>query len=51
MRWAYQRNDNRMSLAEYLNNLRFFVKHGMRPGDGCDYIIVVQQAGQLSQES
>lgn len=28
---------------EYINNLRFFVKHGMRPGDGCDYIIVIQQ--------
>lgn len=30
--------------AEYINNLRFFVKHGMYPGDGCDYIIAVQQA-------
>jgi hypothetical protein len=37
-----------VSTAEYINNLRFFVKHGMLPGDGCDYIIVVQQAGQLS---
>ena len=30
--------------AEYADNLRFFVKHGIRQGDYCDYIIVIQQA-------
>lgn len=28
---------------EYERNLHFFVQHGMTEGDGCDYIIVVQQ--------
>lgn len=27
---------------EYLENLRFFIKFGMQPDDGCDYLIVVQ---------
>lgn len=26
---------------EYINNFRFFVRHGMREGDGCEYIVVV----------
>ncbi len=29
--------------TEYEQNLQFFVRHGMWEGDGCDYIIVVQQ--------
>jgi hypothetical protein len=28
---------------EYLDNLRFFVHFGVADGDGCDYIIVVQE--------
>lgn len=28
---------------EYSNNLRYFVNNGMRPDDGCHYIVVVQQ--------
>lgn len=26
---------------EYINNFRFFVRHGMRDGDGCEYVVVV----------
>jgi hypothetical protein len=26
---------------EYINNLRFFISNGIREGDGCDYIIVI----------
>ncbi len=37
---------------EYERNLHFFAKHGMSEGDGCDYVIIVQEAhdppGQLS---
>ncbi|EIE24703.1 hypothetical protein COCSUDRAFT_14419 [Coccomyxa subellipsoidea C-169] len=29
--------------TEYARNLQFFVRNGMWEGDGCDYIIVVQQ--------
>ena len=29
---------------EYERNLHFFVKHGMSEGDGCDYVIIVQEA-------
>lgn len=29
--------------SEYENNMHYFIKHGMREGDGCDYVIVVQQ--------
>ena len=28
---------------EYERNLHFFVEHGMAEGDGCDYVIVVQE--------
>ena len=31
--------------TEYARNLQFFVRNGMWEGDGCDYIIVVQQVG------
>lgn len=31
------------TLAEYLANLRFFVREGMHEGDGVDYVIVVQE--------
>ena len=27
---------------EYERNLRFFVANGVRAGDGCDYVIVLQ---------
>lgn len=30
---------------EYERNLQFFVRYGIKRGDGCDYLIVVQQAG------
>ena len=29
--------------TEYERNLHYFVEHGMAEGDGCDYIIVVQE--------
>ena len=29
--------------SEYERNLHFFVERGMRDGDGCHYIIVVQE--------
>ena len=28
---------------EYERNLNFFVEHGMWEGDGCQYLIIVQQ--------
>ena len=28
---------------EYERNLQFFTQHGMWEGDGCQYVIVVQQ--------
>ena len=32
---------------EYERNLQFFIHHGMWEGDGCEYIIIVQQAGMF----
>ena len=32
---------------EHERNLHFFARHGIRRGDGCDYLIVIQQAGLL----
>ena len=31
--------------AEYESNLQFFIKHGVKADDGCDYIIVIQTGG------
>ena len=28
---------------EYIANLRFFARHGMAAGDGCEYVVVVQE--------
>ena len=28
---------------EYMRNLEFFVAYGMAEGDGCDYVVVVQE--------
>lgn len=36
--YVYSKTD-----PEYERNLEFFVEHGMWEGDGCDYLIVVQQ--------
>ena len=36
--YTYSRTD-----PEYERNLQYFVEHGMWEGDGCDYIIIVQQ--------
>lgn len=36
--YAYSNSD-----PEYERNLHFFVQHGMAEGDGCEYIIIVQQ--------
>lgn len=33
---------------EYINNLRFFTQFGIQQGDGCDYVIVVQEDGQTT---
>ena len=30
--------------SEYERNLLYFIEHGMWEGDGCDYVIIVQQA-------
>ena len=32
--------------SEYENNLLFFLKHAVREGDGCDYVIVIQTGGK-----
>lgn len=37
--------------SEYRRNLEFFVTFGMAEGDGCDYIIVVQQVGWPPQRT
>ena len=31
----------------HLQNLRFFAQFGMREGDGCDYIVVIQEDVQV----
>lgn len=31
---------------EYERNLRFFVEHGMAEGDGCEYVIIVQEVSK-----
>lgn len=36
--YVYSKSD-----TEYQRNLEFFVRNGMWEGDGCDYIIIVQQ--------
>ena len=28
---------------EYIYNLRYFVREGIKEGDGCDYVIVIQR--------
>lgn len=28
---------------EYERNLQYFIQHGMWEGDGCEYVIIVQQ--------
>lgn len=33
--------------VEYEDNLKYFLEFGVRPGDGCDYLVVVQQARRL----
>lgn len=33
--------------TEYERNLHYFVEHGMAEGDGCDYIIIVQEVSCL----
>lgn len=35
------------SNPEYEHNLEFFVRHGMRAGDGCDYVITIQHGSGL----
>lgn len=34
---------------EYRRNLEFFVEFGMGEGDGCEYVIVVQQVRRSPQ--
>ena len=36
--YAYSNSD-----TEYERNLHFFSRHGMSEGDGCDYVIIVQE--------
>ncbi len=33
--------------TEYERNLHYFVEHGMADGDGCDYVIIVQEVSLL----
>ena len=40
--YTYSKSD-----PEYERNLDFFVAHGMWEGDGCHYLIIVQQVGGL----
>ena len=35
---------------EAVNNLRYFVQHGVHEGDGCEYVIVVQQGKMKGPE-
>ncbi len=44
--YVYSKSD-----TEYERNLEFFVQNGMWGGDGCDYIIVVQQASCMAANS
>ena len=37
--YVYSKTD-----PEYERNLLYFIQHGMWEGDGCDYVIIVQQA-------
>lgn len=30
---------------EYEDNLKYFLEKGVRPDDGCDYLLVVQEVG------
>ena len=41
--YVYSKTD-----PEYERNLQFFVEHGMWEGDGCEYLIIVQQVGKTS---
>lgn len=34
-----------LSDPEYEDNLKYFVEKGVRPDDGCDYLVVVQEVG------
>jgi hypothetical protein len=31
--------------VEYEENLKYFLEFGVQPGDGCDYLLVVQTVG------
>ena len=42
--YAYSNTD-----TEYERNLHYFVEHGVAEGDGCDYIIIVQEVRTLPQ--
>ena len=35
--------------TEYERNLHYFVEHGMAEGDGCDYVIIVQEVSHPLQ--
>lgn len=41
----YRNNTGCGAHAEYADNLRYFIRQGVRPDDGCEYIIVLQQDG------
>ena len=42
MLYTYSNSD-----TEYERNLHYFVEHGMADGDGCDYVIIVQEVSNL----
>ena len=44
--YTYSKSD-----LQYERNLNFFVEHGMWEGDGCQYIIVVQQVWKILGEA
>ena len=35
--------------TEYERNLHYFVEHGMADGDGCNYVIIVQEVSSFLQ--
>ena len=37
--------------AEYLNNLQYFIRDGIKADDGCDYVIVVNQVSSCCPKS
>ena len=37
--------------VEYEENLKYFLEFGVQPGDGCDYLLVVQTVGGCTRDA